>query len=405
MGHLSNPIGLRIGLNRFSSFFWSSSKNYLLVKQDLLVFKFLNFFFKSFFLKKKKFKIIFFNFKILRFFSNIFLSIYVYNFHLFYFLMNSINFLRNFKVFRKYYKFYYLPMVSFLSYYFIYKIRFFFFKRYNCFFRFFLFSQKKKKKNFFFKKSDLKFFSIDKFKLFSFYYFSFLKFLKKIYIKKFKKNFFLKQKWKNIKKKRFKGSLLIFKQGEKFFFNIFKVFFRNKKNFQLKLKKQFKVFMKIFYFFIVKKIIFFVEKIFWGSIKNLLIFNLIKLCSHSKIFINFFFLDPEYLDSNFLIQFLIIRLRQGISFQSLFFKINNMLFKFLSKNRLLGFKIALKGRFTRRQRASFFWKRVGRVSLNDKLSFIDFSSDSIILKYGLCSLKLWLHFSQFFFKKKFFFIL
>ena len=89
-------------------------------------------------------------------------------------------------------------------------------------------------------------------------------------------------------------------------------------------------------------------------LKNILIFNISKILNISNnCILNFFFLNPKYLDTKFLIQFLIYRLHQGISFHSLFFKISKILSSFLSRNRLLGFKISLKGRFSRKQRASF----------------------------------------------------
>ena len=77
------------------------------------------------------------------------------------------------------------------------------------------------------------------------------------------------------------------------------------------------------------------------------------LKNKNLIFCKFLNLNPNYLDTKFLIQFLIFRLYQGISFQIIFSRINKILSSFLSKNRLLGFKLSLKGRFSRKQRASF----------------------------------------------------
>lgn len=66
------------------------------------------------------------------------------------------------------------------------------------------------------------------------------------------------------------------------------------------------------------------------------------------------------------------------------------------KNRIIGYKIACSGRFSRKQRASYEWKsaNLGRVSLSTLNSFIDYSFNDVRLKYGLCGVKVWLTYTD-----------
>jgi ribosomal protein S3 len=162
-----------------------------------------------------------------------------------------------------------------------------------------------------------------------------------------------------------------------------------------RIKRFYFYLIKFLYSFVFKKFLYFVEKRFWNFLKVFLIFNLSKIVPlSSKIFINFHFWRRVRLDASFVSRYLQIRLFQGVPFRSLYYKILQTLSIFLYQKCILGFKISFKGRFSRRQRASFMWERVSSTPLNDKSSFVDFSYDFIILKYGACGLKVWLHLSD-----------
>jgi len=108
MGHLSNPIGLRLGLNRFSSFLWSSNvgKSPLLTYQDVCIYSFVKFFFKRFINERNKYDSSFFaifpHFRILRYFKNIFLNIFVYNFNFWSFALQLPSLFSESSLFSKY---------------------------------------------------------------------------------------------------------------------------------------------------------------------------------------------------------------------------------------------------------------------------------------------------------------
>jgi ribosomal protein S3 len=57
---------------------------------------------------------------------------------------------------------------------------------------------------------------------------------------------------------------------------------------------------------------------------------------------------------------------------------------------LVAFKMALKGRFSRKQRASSLWYAHGRASLNRLNIKIDYAFVKIPLKNSVVSIKIWL---------------
>jgi len=61
------------------------------------------------------------------------------------------------------------------------------------------------------------------------------------------------------------------------------------------------------------------------------------------------------------------------------------------KSILMGFKFAFRGRFSRKQRASFIWIHEGKVPLNTLNLFIDYSFLTITLKNSIVSIKIWLY--------------
>jgi hypothetical protein len=54
---------------------------------------------------------------------------------------------------------------------------------------------------------------------------------------------------------------------------------------------------------------------------------------------------------------------------------------------LLGFKIHLRGRFSRKQRSSSLWFRHGLISLNTLEAFIEYGFTAVPLKNSLASIK------------------
>ena len=68
---------------------------------------------------------------------------------------------------------------------------------------------------------------------------------------------------------------------------------------------------------------------------------------------------------------------------------NNYVLKY--KSSLMGYKIAFRGRFTRKQRASSLWFHKGKVPLNTLNIDIDYAFVTVPLKNSAVGIKLWLY--------------
>lgn len=64
------------------------------------------------------------------------------------------------------------------------------------------------------------------------------------------------------------------------------------------------------------------------------------------------------------------------------------------KGGLLGFKLKLSGRFSRKQRASLTWFSYGRVPLTTMNTIIDYDFFSAPIVNSLVTIKIWLHCSK-----------
>jgi ribosomal protein S3 len=65
--------------------------------------------------------------------------------------------------------------------------------------------------------------------------------------------------------------------------------------------------------------------------------------------------------------------------------------KDLVSNRYVsGFKISCCGRFTKKEIATFFWKKIKKVSLSQSTSQVEYSFNEVVLKYSVCGVKVWL---------------
>lgn len=58
----------------------------------------------------------------------------------------------------------------------------------------------------------------------------------------------------------------------------------------------------------------------------------------------------------------------------------------------MGFKIKCSGRFTRKDRSAKIVELYKQVSLNKIKAKINFAFETVILKYSLCSIKIWIHY-------------
>lgn len=94
------------------------------------------------------------------------------------------------------------------------------------------------------------------------------------------------------------------------------------------------------------------------------------------------------ISSGFLGRYLAIRLKQRYRLAQAL----NPVFFDLKKNPVIeGYRINCSGRFTKKEIASYEWFRFGRVPMNTLKASVDFAMIPFVLKYSLCSFKVWLH--------------
>jgi hypothetical protein len=86
-------------------------------------------------------------------------------------------------------------------------------------------------------------------------------------------------------------------------------------------------------------------------------------------------------------KYICVRLSQKYSMK----EILKPVIKDLISNRYIsGFKISCCGRFTKKEIATFFWKKIKKVSLSQGTSHVEYSFNEVVLKYSICGVKVWL---------------
>lgn len=93
------------------------------------------------------------------------------------------------------------------------------------------------------------------------------------------------------------------------------------------------------------------------------------------------------LNANILTNYVVTKLSQRFK---LFRVIDPLLRTLTQLEFLLGFKVACSGRFTRKQIATYFWEKSGKLPLNTITQFIDYKYLTVTLKNSICGIKIWL---------------
>jgi ribosomal protein S3 len=180
-------------------------------------------------------------------------------------------------------------------------------------------------------------------------------------LKKMKKKFFLK---------RLVVRLHFFKLTQKMI-----SFFSRLKNRKLLFFKFFVKFLRAFLFTSFFRVFLFRFK------KFLFPFNFKK--------VNFIFksITRSSITAPVIAKYICVRLSQKYSMK----EILKPVIKDLISNRYVsGFKISCCGRFTKKEIATFFWKKIKKVSLSQATSRVEYSFNEVILKYSICGVKVWL---------------
>lgn len=110
-----------------------------------------------------------------------------------------------------------------------------------------------------------------------------------------------------------------------------------------------------------------------------------KIYPRLGLSIRFVPLRPRMVNAEFLTRFLLMKFQYKRDLVRIVNPVSSRLLR-----RFGGVRIDCKGRFTKQQRAGKFNFRQGTVSLNNFSHRVDYSQVALPLKYGACSIKLWL---------------
>ena len=105
--------------------------------------------------------------------------------------------------------------------------------------------------------------------------------------------------------------------------------------------------------------------------------------------VEFTFCSVDSITAYLICNYIKVRLKQQYTLGSIVYPLARFL-NSISKDNFEGFKIDCNGRFSRRQRASSFSLKEGRLPFSSRNLFLDYAFSEVILKFGKCGLKVWL---------------
>ena len=217
-------------------------------------------------------------------------------------------------------------------------------------------------------------------------------------------------KKKVLNKKKFKNSLIF---NYILFLDQFYIYYKNNNTliyfniilyYKHNLKKLFFLrFLKVFNINIFYKLYIIYNKLqYYFSIKSiniilnqlyLNIFNIFKPIQNKIFYKKFLNYKIIAISTFFYINILNFEYLKYLWAKFKMFNLRNIRKQYIPKYRsyLMGFKMSFRGRFSRKQRASFMWFHEGKVPLNTLNKKIDYSFFTIPIKNSAISIKVWLH--------------
>ena len=110
-----------------------------------------------------------------------------------------------------------------------------------------------------------------------------------------------------------------------------------------------------------------------------------------KIKIAFIFCSESFISANLIKDFILVKMVQKFKLGKISFIVLRLLGDLCRRNVIKGFRVLLAGRFSRKDRATFYWKKTGYLSFNNKMSALDYSVGTKVLRYSLCVCKIWIN--------------
>ena len=163
----------------------------------------------------------------------------------------------------------------------------------------------------------------------------------------------------------------------------------NFNNYNNKILNKNKIFIKLNN--VIKLLI---SNLYWFLLVNIIMLKL-KILSKNNIYnFNIYNFNLDVLNPNIISSYLIDKLMNQ---QNLLFCLQPILKDLqikIIKKKIIGYKIACSGRFSRKQIASRIWRNSGSINFNTFSNLIKYSFNSIRLKYGICGIKIWINYGS-----------
>ena len=165
----------------------------------------------------------------------------------------------------------------------------------------------------------------------------------------------------------------------------FRISFNNNLNLNNKISAKFEgIKFLLYYFFLIK--------CFWIKIFYLLSVFFKKLFYKYNLIFNLFLIKSKFLNSNLIANYIKKNLKKKETFRYVLKQVHRDFFfnnKFFN-SRILGYKIILSGRFTRKRRATYFWVHDNKTPFSTISVTVDYCFETLVLKFGICGLKIFI---------------
>jgi hypothetical protein len=109
-----------------------------------------------------------------------------------------------------------------------------------------------------------------------------------------------------------------------------------------------------------------------------------------KIELNIFKINKNMLKSNIVSKYITTSFKNNYNIYETMRPILVDLKQHIVRKRIVGFKIAISGRFKRAQRASYWWRKDGHLFTGTQTFGVDYSTSLHKTKYGTCTINVWL---------------
>lgn len=155
-------------------------------------------------------------------------------------------------------------------------------------------------------------------------------------------------------------------------------------------RKHFKFYLKSLFIFYITYIRMHVQRPLIKYIKHMLLYNLYKFfAKDTDIRIFFIGLTNDTITAAFISKFIAIKLERSYFLFRVLGRINRALRLLMKKRLLIGYRLKISGRYSRKQKAMVLLNGIGSFSRSRIDARVDYSFNIARLRYSVCGIKVW----------------